>query len=92
MSSAALVLFQHAEFIRNSAERTRRLAHEATVPEVAEQLRRVAADLDQRALQLEARAASIAKTVAKTQKLSGEIRRLVADAGERSKGLRRKLN
>ncbi len=61
------------------------------MPEVAEQLIRFAAELEHRALELEKRAASIAKTVARTRKRSGEIRRLVEDASQHTKRLRRQL-
>src|SRR5258708_24966403 len=76
MSSAALVLLEHAQFIRASAARTRQLANETTMPEVAEQLIRFAAELEHRALELEKRAASIAKTVARTRKRDRKSTRL----------------
>ncbi len=84
MSSAALVLLEHAQFIRASAARTRQLANETTMPEVAEQLIRFAAELEHRALELEKRAASIAKTVARTRKRSSAQRqsRLVTSRTE----------
>src|SRR5260221_4810656 len=64
MSSAALVLLEHAQFIRASAARTRQLANETTMPEVAEQLIRFSAELGQPALGFEERAAAVAQAVA----------------------------
>ena len=90
MSAAALVLVEHAEFLRTSAARWRRLADETSTPDVSERLIRLAAELEDRAHELEMRARSIAKTVAKTRTLSAEIQRLAEEAGRRAKRLRRK--
>ena len=90
MSRAALILLHQARSNRERAERTRRLAEQFTTPEVCDKLVRFAAELEQTALDLEARAAALAETVERTQRLSADLRDISTKAKETVRALRAK--
>ena len=82
MSRASIILLNQARSNRERAARTRRLAKQFVTPEVCDKLMRFAAELEQTALDLEARAAALAETVDRPQRLSADLRDISANAGE----------
>ena len=79
-----VALLEQARALRTQADRARRLVRDNPFPtDILEKLTEYAAELDQRALESEASAVSLAETLAKTRRLSAEITGLVNEVKAR---------
>lgn|SRR5690242_15769614 len=79
MAKAALIFLSQARANRDRAERARRLARGASDETAFDNLNRYADELDRIALDLERRACALAETIARTESLSADIRLLVEE-------------
>jgi len=84
---AVILLFEEAKRTRSSAERARRLAEAITTQDTSDNLFVYAAELEQRAKDLDRLATKLAETIGRTRALSGDISDLIADARTRVKNM-----
>lgn len=84
---AIIFLLEEARQRRANAQRARRLAQTLVTQDACDKLAAYAAELEQRAQELDEWAITLAATIARTQALSDEIRGLVAEARARLKDM-----
>ena len=80
MSQVQVILLERARAHRSLAVRARQLADGTTDTEAIAKLIAYSEEMESEARKLEDRATALAETVAKTRRLSAELKSLVADA------------